>query len=302
MNIRQQNRIGIATLILFLSTPSLAKAQVYGLKSLGPVSASSSAPTHLFRFLENGTGFNDIGPVKIGGADIDGDGLALSSTFGLMGYSLQAGGSTLISINPITAVASPIGAALSGRNIRGAVFDMSNQLRVLDVSNQQLLTIDPVTGGVQSAVNLSTNINDITDIAQSPDGTFYVTSGPPSGAQFYTLNPNTGALTPVFLDTTPRSGESVPPAVAGLAFSNNASPSSLFAYDVNAFDDIFLYTVPGFTRTDEFLNIISSFNAGRGDLASLVTAPATPEPGLSAMLTGLAVSGAAFALKRRQKR
>lgn len=56
----------------------------------------------------------------------------------------------------------------------------------------------------------------------------------------------------------------------GATFAHNAAPYVLFAYEVSAFEDIFTYDVgAGFARIALFTNIISSFNAGRGDLAAI---------------------------------
>ncbi|MBI4333382.1 MAG: hypothetical protein HY673_19120 [Chloroflexi bacterium] len=288
-----------------------AHATIFGVKSCigGPTCgvAGPFTPAHLFSFLENGSGFTDIGTVALGGTAIDTDGLAMSPSHGLLGFHVAATGSTLISLNPITAVATAIGPVLPGRHIRGAVFDLADILRVLDTANNELLQINPNNGSIVGApVALTLGGNPFTlpvstDIAVRANGIFYVVSitlAPSPQTDFYTLDVGTGALTLVFSDSALQDG--LVPSFPGITFSRvPSSPSHLFGYDANGFDDIFRYDVAvgAGSRTLVYGNIIPSFNAGLGDLAALVSGPVchfemtqpTFPPGSSIMIQSLHV-------------
>ncbi len=269
---QQRLTLFIATigLCFTLATPANG-GFIYGLKSRAGVATSSTTPTNLYRFEDDGTGFVDLGAITLGGEMIDVDALAISSANSIFGFRVGAGNSTLVSIDASTATATTIGTSLSGRDIRGAAFDSSGLLRVIDAANDSLLRIDPTTGtvvGSEIALTLGGNpfnVSDATDIAQRIDGTYYLVNDD----DIYTLDTNSGALALAFSDP----GQALP----GAAFSQGASSDALFAYEVNSSDDIFRYSVDSaFARTTVFSNIVASFNSGRGDLAAAPTA--VPEP------------------------
>jgi len=112
----------------------------------------SLAPTTLFSLSDDGLIFTEIGVVTVSGIPIDADALAVSTDQRLFGFELlnsstgPPSGSRLIEIDPATAVATPIGPELSGREMRGAVFDRSGRLRVYDSITSELLEIDPDNG------------------------------------------------------------------------------------------------------------------------------------------------------------
>lgn len=137
------------------SLTATADSLVYGLKSCAGCigGGTSSAPTNLFAFKEDGSRFIDIGPVALGGNGIDADALALSPRYGLLAFELKKSNgvtisSSLISIDRNTAQASVIGQPLNGRDLRGAVFDHADRLWVLDAANNEVLQIDPATGAI----------------------------------------------------------------------------------------------------------------------------------------------------------
>jgi len=241
---------------------------IYGLKSHHKDSEPSQPPTRLFRFEVDGTGFADIGSVLIGGGGVDADGLALSATHGLLGFRLSGdySQSGLISIDPANAQASVVGPWIS-RDIRGAVFDRDDRLWVIDAAGDALLRINPSTGEEVggSAVGLTLggspfDLSNASDMAIQSDETFYVINV----QDIYTLDESAGVLTLLGSD----SGH----GFAGATFSMFAQAEDhLFGYDVWGAEDIFRFDLdPALTRTTLLLDIIPSFNAGRGDMAGLI--------------------------------
>jgi len=299
MQIRRTTLLMIAAaMFVGMAAGSASAGVTYGLKSLAPGGTVPSAPpTHLFRFDDNTAGsVVDIGAVRLNGQDIDADALAWSATHGLLGFQLggaAAPASSLLSINNVTAVATPIGNPLVGRDIRGAVFTAAGDLWVADAAQDQLLKIDPATANTLATVDLALSgaafdLSTVTDIAERNDGSLYLTSL----YDVYTVDITTGALTLECDDLTDADN-----ALAGASFSTDGPHNILFGYEINGSDDIYCYDVDNsFFRSAFQTNIISSFNSGRGDLATLT--PVVPAPG--AVLLGSL--GAAFVgyLRRRK--
>ncbi|HEY9422978.1 MAG TPA: PKD domain-containing protein, partial [Thermoanaerobaculia bacterium] len=264
-----QRKIAIC-LALMTFAGSAIHATVYGLKS--QASSASIPPTYLYKFAEDRSGFSIIGQVKVGTTSIDADGLAISASKGLFAFRIGGGGSTLLKINESTGAATPIGALLAGRGIRGAVFDQSDRLLVLDARNDQLAEVNPETGSLVGSpipVMLGTSrfdVHTISDIAQRADGTFFLING----RQVFRLNVITGALILQFRDDIANGGT---PYIshAGATFSTGAGANDLFVYDINGTDDIYQYDLPSGATSRRLIHrdIVSSFNAGRGDLAAL---------------------------------
>ena len=263
---------------LLLATSTTMADTIYGVKSRadGP----STTPAHLFSFDSSGGGFQDFGAITLGGNQIDVDGLAVSS-LGLFGYESLGPDSTLLSIDPVSAVAVSIGTTLFGVEVRGAMFDNQNRLWVIDALGDDLLEVNPNTGAVLNTIGLNEggnpfDVNSGTDLAFRADGTFLMASFD----TFYTLDPTTGAVTSIFTDTLPGS-DGATPFTIGLALTGS-DPNLLFSFDAQSNDDIFSYDLnAGFSRNTVFNNIIPSFNSGRGDLASMPI----PEPtGVASLL------------------
>lgn len=105
---------------------------------------------------------------------------------------------------------------------------------------------------------------------------------------FYSLDLITGSLSSFFQGNSSD-------GYVGLAYSPNAGPDDLFAYDVQHYDDIYVYDGTQ-ARNALYLDIISQFNAGRGDLAAPV-----PIPG-AILLFGSGVAGLTIARRRWSKR
>ena len=311
--------------IVLLSTGLVsgpAGATIFGIKSCGSngvcnpggsvQGGGSLPPANLFSFESGGTGFTDLGAITVGGTNVDADGLAMRSDGDLFGFQLteqvtpsgpnlisNVVASRLISLGAGTAAATTVGSiTLSDRDIRGAVFDASDNLWALDATANQVLRIDTATGGMVagSAVGLTVygvnlDLSTVSDIAIRSDGTVLLANS----SDFYSLDLGTGALSSLFTDSG--AGHS------GLAFDDDlASVEMLFTFEVNGLDDLFSFdtSLASPTQTDVLLNIIPAFNAGRGDLASITLVDAQiPEPGTLALLSfGIAGIG----MLRRKKR
>lgn len=284
-------RLVFIGLVCALAAAPATADLMYGLESLAPGgSVPSSAPTYLYSFDDDVPGtVTNIGKVKLDNADIDADALAWSVNHGLLAFSIQSAAaltSSLLTINPANAVATATGHSYVGRDIRGAVFDISDNLWVADAAQNQLLRIDPIGGGISQTIDLTLanaafNLSTTTDIAISRAGTFFLVST----YDVYTVNMSTGELTlqHQFPGTTD--------ALAGIAFSTNGPDTILFGYEVNGTDDLYCYDIDdNFTRTTFKTDFIPQFNAGRGDLASITPVPV---PGAVLLgLLGLSVAGA----------
>ncbi|HMN95493.1 MAG TPA: hypothetical protein PKC43_04645 [Phycisphaerales bacterium] len=264
---------------------------VWGVKSIAPGSSQPSAPpARLFFFDTQGTTFIDAGPITIGGVLVDIDGLAVLPSGALMAFEIAAAGSRLVSIAPgPPSLATPLGAFLTGRSIRGAVALSEAELLALDAIANELLRIETGTGTIVGApipLSLGCGSFDLStacDLAMRSDGRLFVVDG----NTIFALSPSTGRLFPLFSDTVPIPG-SATISLAGCAFGEGPSAAQLFAYEINGPDDIVAYdTAAAYARSILFTNIIPQFNAGRGDLATWVAAtPVEPDPVLIADLDG----------------
>ncbi len=269
-----------------------AHATIFGIKTCAgdPICPGNPSfpPSQLFSFQEDGSSFQDIGVVKLNNQSVDVDGLALSSRYGLMGFVLTGSNSQLVKINSNTAQATVVGSPLSSRKIRGAAFDSNGVLWAVDEQSDELLRINPQNGNIQGTpVKLQYSIGTGTDIAIKQGGSFFISAG----NNIYSLDINSGTMNLLFTDTHREPapvGWSEHPFYPGLAFPSDSSSFNLFAYEVNGYDDIY-YFDQNFSRHLLYSDIISSFNAGRGDLASSTV----PIPGtlwlFSSSLAGLII-------------
>jgi choice-of-anchor C domain-containing protein len=243
---------------------------IWGVKSNDPV---SSPPATLFRFQADGT-FVEIGAIMLDSSNVDVDGLAIDATQGLYGFSVTTAGtsSQLLSIDKVTAQATAIGSALIERDIRGAVFDHSGRLIVIDAAQDQLLQIDPATGAIVRVLFQLPAATNLVDITQQRDGTFMIIDA----NTFYRLFlwQGAGVLTGYYTETTPGQ-ESYGINMAGLAVSGTGTdPDLLYMYDVGEQDDIYSYAytydpAARLSRSTVVANLISGYDAGRGDLAAM---------------------------------
>ncbi|MFO0942825.1 MAG: hypothetical protein U0930_18975 [Pirellulales bacterium] len=263
-----------------LGLGSLRPATIYGIKSNnGGAVAQSIAPTELFSLRADGTGFVDIGRVKIGATNIDADGLAFSESQGLFAFQMihpsngsPADRSTLLNIDPLTGAATVIGVPLTGRAIRAAAFDKADRLWVIDALQDQLLQINIANGSVVGTpvpLTLNSNSFDVNTCDLAFDGDNAIVSNGQTGVQIYSLNMTSGALTLLASDTVvqPVGLGTTPPVPLGLVIDQNAA----FVLDGNGTEDIFRYDMNlGYSRSTLINGIVPSFNSGRGDLAAQV--------------------------------
>jgi hypothetical protein len=295
-----------------------AQALIYGIKSCGPHATNpscpyatppsgSGAPAALFTFNENGTGFSVKGSINIAGSNVDADALAISQNLGLFAFEVGPMGSRLLSVNTTTAGASTIGGFMTGRDIRGATFDLNDKLLVLDAASSELIRIDPATGAIVGApLALTLGVNPYTlhngvDIAVRPDGTLLIVNYDLNTGftQFLDVNPATGALNLVHTDSVLHPGATHAVFHPGATFSQVTGASPLFTYEANDLEDIFTYSST-WVRSQLIVNIPPAYNAGRGDLAALMPffAEGAPAPG-ALLLLGLGLAG--FGALRRAK-
>ena len=275
--------------VLALAANTAVADMTYGLESRAPGgTVPSSPPTYLYSFDDNTPGVvTNIGKVQLNNSDIDADALAWSANYGLLAFSVQTGaatGSSLLTIDPDTAVAQDSGSSYSGRDIRGAVFDAGDNLWVADAAQDQLLRINPVNGNIEQIINLTLsgaafNLSTATDIAITRDGTYFLAST----YDLYTVDVSTGVLTLQhhFTGTSD--------ALAGISFSTDGPDNVLFGYEINYSDDIYQYDISsGYARTAFAVNFTPGFNAGRGDLATITV----PVPGAVLLgILGLGLAG-----------
>lgn len=303
----------LAAALMCFAWPAMS-GTVYGVKSLSPGGAEiSTTPAVLFSFLDTGgPGVSVIGSVTRDSGQIDVDGLALSRTHGLLGFEMigtdASPTSRLVSIDTTSAVATSIGSAMTGRAMRGAMFDRQNRLWAVDSASNSLLRIDPTTGAVlgETSITIGGSPRDIspgTDLAQRADGTVVLTTyrfEQPDfdGPTFYTLDLDTGEATLAFVDTTPDPFfPAIPVYNSGLAAGGDLNPDVLFTLDGDGSDDLFQYALPSYLRTLVAANVHPAFNAGGGDLASL--APLDVAEPISSTLLTVGLLGL-LGLRRRQ--
>ncbi|MPV85589.1 NHL repeat-containing protein [Ostreibacterium oceani] len=101
------------------------------------------------------------------GATVFLDGLALTTAgqlFGFVNASLvlenppATATSQLVRIDPVTAIATPIGSPIAAASINGAAFDRSGRLYAINVVDQNLMELDPATGAVLSSLPLPASL------------------------------------------------------------------------------------------------------------------------------------------------
>ena len=290
---------GVLMTVVSILSVGEAPAEVWGTKSR----EYDQLPATLFFFQEDGSGLTEVAPVTLAGTQIVVDGLAMMRDSTLLGFEVSGSTSRLIMIDKSFATATVIGPVLAGRDIRGAVSTADGRLITLDALQNEVVEIDPLTGKVSESGGIPLtmeeepyDIENYTDIAQAFNGSFLIGGGRGNGSTLCSLDIVTGNVSLVYTDTVKAPHDDWIPAFYGLTFSpHSPDVNTLFVYDAQQADDIFAYqTDGGFSRSPLHLNIISAYNGGRGDLASMPV----PEP---ASLSMLAIGGLVLILIRRRR-
>ncbi len=253
--------------LLGVVAPS-AHGLIWGLKTHGPV---SGPPAMLFWLDETTNAWGQVAPVTVSGGQVDADGLARDTRGRLFAWRVEAAGSTLLQLDPATAVGTPVGPRLDGLQVRGAAFTLAGRLWVLEDSQSVVLEIDPATGqplgapvrvgGLEPGGAFQTG-----DLSQDRDGSLLLALG----GQVSRLDPATGRRIHLYNDVTDL-GDGLPPWSVGLAVSpEQPQDDALYLLDVSHHDGLYRYASSSdFTRSLLVDNVVPSYNAGRGDLAAL---------------------------------
>jgi len=264
--------IWVAAAFVALTAVGPAIAEIWGVKTQGPF---SQPPSTLFRFDEDGGTPTVVGEIALEGLPVDVDGLAVDAEGAIYAFVPGDASGQLVIIDPVTAAASPVG-MLSGREIRGATFTETGELIGVDMFESALVQVDPTTGQQMGlAVPLTLDgepfsVGSGTDLAIDRSGVAVLSDGT---LEIYEVNLETGAVTLLLEDAEPGE-DGIQLYGAGVAFSTQPADQRLFLFDVNGDDDVFAYALEEpFERVLVYANIISSYNAGRGDLASFPSVP-----------------------------
>ncbi len=256
---------------LFCVCSVAAQDVIWGVKSHDPV---SDPPSTLFSFEATGGAFNIIGVITLGGNAIDVDALAVNADQTLFGFEVSAVSqrSRLITIDRATATATARGPYLEGREIRGATITTAGRLLVIDTVANTVVEIGKQTGvpfGPEVELRYegeAFNISSIADLVETDVGSLVLVWF----NRFFALDAGTGQLELLHEDEV-NGPDGVNVGAAGLAWlAVTPDGPRLAVYDVQWDDDIFGYDPANtFQRENLYLDIIPSYNAGRGDLASI---------------------------------
>ena len=269
-----------------VTTPCLA-GEIWGIKSNVAGALPSQVPANLFRFNHDGNGFTDLGPITLpGSGPVDADGLAASGSLGLYAFWITPNGSQLMHLGSGSPAGTPVGDFMPALEMRAATFDTADRLWAIDANNSAIMQINPLTGAtIGTPTALHTAVAALTiegagsDIAVNAAGEMVLVNG----NRIYALDPFTGMATLLGQDPT----SPVPNFLVGAAFSPDAPADRLFTLEVNGSEDVLTYDMGvGYTPTPLLLNIIPAFNAGRGDLASVI-----PNPGVFGMIAAAGLLG-----------
>lgn len=268
-------------LLVLASTFTTAPAQIYGVKGYDGVGTPRWT---LFRCMEDGSQFTNLGELRINNQPIQIDGLAISRQTGLVGFQIDTTDpyaelgqrSRLVRIDPQTATVTPIGDWFRG-TIRAADFDPVGRLWAVDADKNAILQVNPITGTVLS-VTMITPALDVTymsGFAITADGTTYLSqSYLDNRTDFYTVDINTAQTTFLVSDTSTEpdcGGRTFRIQLVDIETSPNR-PGAIFGFEVRGCDDIFILGGPfNYPRSVLYPNIISNYNGGPGDLAALLS-------------------------------
>ena len=160
--------------------------------------------SRLYSFYSDGNCYSEVGPVFRDEVNRYVDGLAADLGSGLVGFELETANngetvtnSQLVSINPLTGMASAIGEPFTGREIRAATF-LGKNLLAIDVLSNTVLKINPVSGQILREIELDGSISKGTDLAASLAGDLILLNNQLSISTIYRLDPITGSITKDF--------------------------------------------------------------------------------------------------------
>jgi hypothetical protein len=200
--------------------------------------------------------------------------MAASEEFGLLAFQRTASGSRLAQIDPGTSTASLLSPPLFGRSIRGATFNGTDELWVVDVALDQLVRVSPITGEELEVIPLVFNALPFdaplaVDLATNFAEQLLLVAG----QEVYSVNETSGQMSLLFTDTQgePEPASSQPPNLVGAVVGFSGS-ESLFALDVEGSfaDDLYTYDLAaGFHRELLIPAPLPNVDAALGDLALL---------------------------------
>ncbi|NUQ68409.1 MAG: hypothetical protein HUU18_09040 [Phycisphaerales bacterium] len=277
---------GVIGGVVCVLAASAGAGEIWGIKSMGSA-LPSQAPANLFRFNHDASGFTDFGPISIvGGGNVDADALAASSTLGLYAFWLTPNGSQLMHLGSGSPVGTTVGTFMPTRSMRAATFDAADRLWAIDASTSEIMQINPLTGSIigmpallHTAVAALLVEGEGSDIAVTMGGEMIFVNG----NRIYSLDPFSGAATLLGQDPTANPVN----FLVGAAFSPDAPADRLFAFEVNGTDDLITYDMNvNYNPSPLIPHILPGFNAGRGDLASVI-----PGPGLIGVLGAAGLVG-----------
>ena len=257
---------------------------IWATKSLAGVPPDlSQAPTFLFRYEYSANALAFVDTVRIGGLDIDMDGLACTPNIGLIGYQHTGSGSQMVMLDTVTAVAVPFGPFLAGMEISAACWDGANDIMAIDRNNEDLLRIRSSDGTIISSVPITlsgTTFNVVGGDIDFIAGSCYLHQR----YELFALDTLSGELTLIFediaVDTDDVLGScmanSYAPNIGGLARIPLSNPPGYLSMDGNCEDDLYQYNILAPTPRTQWINDMSpGFNSGNMDLATDVNAIST---------------------------
>jgi hypothetical protein len=270
-----------------MSLRGLRNAILAGFALSGFASAASAQVVYV------ATGLNDIGTVDLSTANYTHlsttstsgviDGITFSSDGTLFGINAPGGGNShLFTIDPLSGLTMDRGD--TGAFLVGLAYRPSDGVLFADDFTGSLFTVNPLTAMLTPVATIANNGN-FGNLTFSPNDTLYNLNTPAASDELYTRNQTNGAEN--------LSGDTGTLFNSGLVFTNNT------LFDFDASNNIFNINPATGAGVNTGLTVTTLFG---GINAAAVRPNAVPEPGSAALLSGLAVAGAGFVLRRRRRK